>query len=136
VTLFDRLAKFSGGAVDRVMGEPVRITPRLALPKRPLAGDGDRAVVELVARFTLEPETVELEGQRRGTDLGGFTRMQGAEAVLVISAIEAEKLTYRLRTGDLIEMLALKHAERPRWSALTPLPSSGGLLVIPLTREP
>lgn len=134
--LFARLNGVAGQAVDRVNGEPVRITPRTAaMPKRPLSGDPSREQILLTARFTLEPREADLEGQRRGTDLGGFTTLQGADAMLVISSSEAAKLPYRLQDGDLIELLSPLRAETPRWRALRQLPGNGTLVVIPLNRD-
>lgn len=117
------------------MGEPVRISPRVALPKRPLASDDSRPVTDLVGRFRIKPKQIELEGQRRGTDLGGFTVLEGAEASLTLSPVEALKLGFALRQGDLIILLEPAADIWPRWSALAPQSYSTGQILLPLTRE-
>lgn len=117
------------------MGEAVEILPRINLPKRPASGDPDRAPLALTARFTLEPETGELEGQRRGTDLGGFTRLAGQIALLTIEAAEAAKLTYDVVAGDLVALRAPGRSSHPRYGVLHVATSDLGILVLHLTRE-
>lgn len=117
------------------MGEAVEVLPRINLAKRPASGDPDRAPVELTARFTLEPETGELEGQRRGTDLGGLTRLAGQIALLTIEAAEAARLTYDVVAGDLVALRSAVRASHPRYGVLHVAKSDLGILVLHLTRE-
>lgn len=135
MTLFDRLDRAAGRVADRVMGEAVEIQPQTALPKRPSAADPSRAVIALTARFVLEPETDELEGQRRGTDLGGFTRLAGQVAMLIIEAGEAAKLTYDVVTGDMVALLAPRRAAHPRYCVLHAARSDLDILTLHLSRE-
>lgn len=134
MTLFDRLDRAAGRVADRVMGEAVEIHPQTALPKRPSVVDPSRAVIALTARFVLEPLTDELEGQRRGTDLGGFTLLAGQVAQLVIEASESAKLPYDVVTGDLVALLAPRRASHPHYRVLHVTRSDLDILTLHLSR--
>lgn len=127
----------AAAAVDRMMGEAVRIAPMVALPKREPSADPGRAVVEIVARFRLKPAEHDVGGKRieRG-GISGLTKLQGAEASLSISPVEHPKVGYDLRDGDLVTLLAPAAGVWPRWVAMAPLPHAGGSLIIPLSRAP
>jgi hypothetical protein len=133
--MFDRLDRAAGRVADRVMGEAVEVLPRITLPKRPASADPDRSVVGLTARFTLEAQDGDLEGQRRGTDLGGFTRLAGQVAILTIEASEAAKLTYEIVAGDLVALRAPSRASHPRYCVLNAPRSDLGILTLHLSRE-
>lgn len=132
---FSAYRQMGARAVDRVMAQPIQIVPRHTLPKRPLAGDGSRPPVTLAARLTLKPSEIELEGKRRGTDLGGFASLQGFEALLTISEAEVPLLSYPLKQGDLVVLLEPEPGVWPRWSILVARPSASGRIVAPLTRD-
>lgn len=125
----------AAASIDRVMGEPVLITPRRTLPKRSPEPDPDRAKIEIVARLRLKAPMVDLEGQRRGSEFRGLSKLQGVEASLSISPAEHPKLPFALREGDLVTLLAPAPGVHSRWSAMVPEPHGGGSLIIPLTRE-
>lgn len=135
MALFDRLDRAAGRVADRVMGEAVEIMPRIVLPKRPASADPDRQVIGLTARFVLEPELDNLEGQRRGTDLGGFSRLAGQVAMLIIESDEAAKLPYVVVAGDLVQLASPLRASHPRYCVLHAARGDLDILTLHLSRE-
>lgn len=135
MALFDRLDRAAGRVADRIMGEAVDILPRIVLPKRPASADPGRQVIRLTARFILEAELDNLEGQRRGTDLGGFTRLAGQVALLIIEAVEAAKLPYGVVAGDLVQLSDPRRASHPRYCVLHAAKGDLDILTLHLSRE-
>lgn len=116
MALVDRLRAASGVAVDTLYGEPVEITARIAQPKRPIVADPDRQPVTITARFVLEPHSMHLEGERRGTELASFVSLAGEEALLIVRDATLAGIPFTVKKDDLVRLLDPKRADLPAYA--------------------
>lgn len=110
---FDAAARAADAVQKRVFGESVHITPMAERGRHDDAGaDVTRQAADVIGVFTKAPDSVPLEGARRGGDPRGFTTFSGNETRLWLSAEVYRSLGCTLRKGDVI---ALTDRAGERW---------------------
>lgn len=101
-------------ALDRSLGEPVRVLPRLASDYTEALPDPDRSVANTRAVVALTPKTGDFEGARHGTNINTGSRLSVRSASIWLSPSTYAAIGYEVREGDQIVM-----AERPDEPAYT-----------------
>ncbi len=131
--IFQRLDELAGRATDRVYGETIMVSPRIANEYIAAQPDIARPVKEVRGIFSLEPSTDDLRGQRVSGESRGAIRMVFAEAVIQLRAAEVELLNYEPVKPDLITLIDRKSL--PTYAVEHVEPLDNGDLVLYLTKE-
>ncbi|MFN3890165.1 MAG: hypothetical protein ACK4MV_07185 [Beijerinckiaceae bacterium] len=99
---FDAAMRAADAVVMATFGEPVLVTPRVAVPKRGPVFDPNRAAGTVAGVFTLTSGETPIEGSRRGSELMGFGAVAVAEGQLWLSAASLAALGFRPRKDDAV----------------------------------
>jgi len=103
---FNQYASGAARAFTGVMGETATITPRAKASKNyasPVA-DPDRALFVIEGIFSLAPKNSNIQGQKRGGDFTGATRISVSEAEFWISSENYATAATEIRGGDLLSL--------------------------------
>lgn len=132
-TPFDRAWQRGEAAIGRVMGEGVRIEPRIGGGLAGFAADGSRPSLIVTGVFALAGQTARLQGQRQGAELQGLTSLSTADATCWLGSDTVAALGYTLRKDDAIVLTS--RAGAPRYAVAWVEPTDRGDATLHLTRE-
>ncbi|UVV66758.1 hypothetical protein [Brucella anthropi] len=121
-------------AVQRELGEFVRVTPRIHSDYSEPSPDPDRLIVEVFVVVSLTPETAPLDGSRRGTKINTSTRLSQREAAIWFDPSTYEALKYELREGDQIHLIERPN-EPPYEVSRAPESSDRGDVIVSLVLD-
>ncbi|KAB2666799.1 hypothetical protein F9K91_02345 [Brucella tritici] len=121
-------------AVQRELGEFVRVVPRIQSDYSEPSPDPDRRIVDVFVVVSLTPETAPFDGSRRGTKINTSTRLSQREAAIWFDPTIYEALKYELREGDQI-LLIERPNEPPYEVSRAPESSDRGDVIVSLVLD-
>lgn len=118
-------------ALDRTLGEPVRVVPRLVSDYGPALPDPDRSATDTRAVVALTPKTGDLEGARHGTNINTGSRVSVRSATLWLRPSAYAAIGYEVREGD--QIVLTERMNEPAYTvARNPVLSDRGDVMITL----
>ena len=130
---FDDLDAALSAAVDANFGERAAIIPRVSGQYVARAADPGRAQRLVRGVFSLGPASDTVQGQVKGAEFSGTTRMVSGASEFWISAAEAAALGYEIAAGDVVRLDSRPGA--PVYAVAAPHRTDAGDINLILVKE-